>query len=306
MNRAEDLGWTGIALPGVAPDQLEAMPYPKRTELFLAALRDTLLHWPDTTVFAGWKATRDDTAQTLHFTNWRFHLDSTAIPMIDSALVAKNEDTLLPLYQDGKACLRYQPRFMGIPSDSASMASYVGLKKRKDIDALFAQWGRHPGFWDRLLFTRTVYFYKMLRENKGTDFFDSVMLPLFVKYISISVFLLMPLAGFILLMFFFKQRRYYYEHLIFSIYSHAFAFLIFSIGLGLDLIFEHTALESTASWISNALFVSVFLYFVLSLKRVYGQGWGRTLLKSFVVMGMYGICLFALAAAMFALSLATF
>jgi hypothetical protein len=95
-----------------------------------------------------------------------------------------------------------------------------------------------------------------------------------------------------------RRTRYLSEHLVFALHVHAFAFAVFLVILLLGRL-------AAAPWAGSA---SVFLawtipvYFVLAQKRVYAQGWTKTVTKAAVLGMFYGVSL--VFGGMFALALA--
>lgn len=77
------------------------------------------------------------------------------------------------------------------------------------------------------------------------------------------------------------HTRYYYEHLIFSIHIHSvfFLMLLIFVGGGILLGYWKIALILTM--------LGFFLYFIISLKTVYRQGWIKTLFKSVILFNLY-------------------
>lgn len=77
---------------------------------------------------------------------------------------------------------------------------------------------------------------------------------------------------------------YYTEHLVFALHTHAYTFAIFSLcalALGIG---------NGAGW-SNivvlVLGISLPVYFVLAMKRVYKQGWPKTIIKFVLITAWY-------------------
>jgi len=89
----------------------------------------------------------------------------------------------------------------------------------------------------------------------------------------------------LLLLFYFRRGRLYYEHLIFSVHIHTVLFLLFSIALGITFFSNPALISSVLVW----TFWISWLYFLLSIKRVYGQSWGKTIVKFFLLSMMYGL-----------------
>jgi hypothetical protein len=79
--------------------------------------------------------------------------------------------------------------------------------------------------------------------------------------------------------------KYYVEHLIFSLHNHAFLFVIFLLTVVIDWIAiwfdptETTWIADTSSVLTGVLLCWIPLYLLVSLKRVYRQGWYMTLGK---------------------------
>lgn len=97
----------------------------------------------------------------------------------------------------------------------------------------------------------------------------------------IGVFVMMPLFAFILKILYVRRKRFYVEHFVFALHTHAFAFLIGTAVLLMDV----NALEAV-------IWMWFMVYLFLALKRVYGQSVGRTFLK-YVLLGIsYSFLLF--------------
>lgn len=81
-----------------------------------------------------------------------------------------------------------------------------------------------------------------------------------------------------------KRTRYLSEHLVFALHVHAFAFFVFLLML---LLVEF----GSGAWVQGPFILlgwCIPLYFVLALKRVYAQGWAKTLVKAGVIAWVYG------------------
>jgi len=91
-----------------------------------------------------------------------------------------------------------------------------------------------------------------------------------------GVFLMMPLFAFILKLLYVRRKRFYVEHFVFALHVHSFAFLMFSLMLVLRV--------EWLNWTMGAWFI---LALYLAMKRVYGQGWFRTLVKFAILSWAY-------------------
>ncbi|HEX8392833.1 MAG TPA: DUF3667 domain-containing protein [Longimicrobium sp.] len=95
----------------------------------------------------------------------------------------------------------------------------------------------------------------------------------FLENLPTAVFLMMPAFALILKVLYFRRKRFYVEHFVFALHVHAFAFLIFTVML-----------VGPTGWHNPMLQLWFAIYLYWAMKRVYGQGWLRTLIK-FSVLG---------------------
>jgi hypothetical protein len=104
-----------------------------------------------------------------------------------------------------------------------------------------------------------------------------------------TMFVLLPIVALLFKFWYLFARRYYVEHLIFALHNHAFIFVTFIVMIVLGTIAEWRepdgagVLTTGSGWIRAALFTWIPVYLLISLKRVYGQGWALTLGKYFAI-----------------------
>jgi len=118
--------------------------------------------------------------------------------------------------------------------------------------------------------------------------------------IPMMMFFFMPVMALVVKLGYPLSRRYYVEHLLFLVHFHAFFFLILSLNLLAEWLFEETRLPdwpSTTLAVITAIYVPVYLY--RSMRLVYQQSPGVTLAKYALLSLAYFIGLFL----MFALTL---
>ena len=108
-----------------------------------------------------------------------------------------------------------------------------------------------------------------------------------LEYMSWTFFLLLPIFALILKLVYIRQKHNYMRHLIFSIHIHSFLFVILIIIVGLYLI-TRVNLEI----VSTILLFSVPVYFILALKKFYGQSFGKVILKFLAISFLYNIIFF--------------
>ncbi len=109
-----------------------------------------------------------------------------------------------------------------------------------------------------------------------------------LKYLSWTFFILLPLFAFILKIFYIRRNQYYIRHLIFSIHLHSYLFLLLIVLISLKLLFL-----SGIFWIGSILILSFPGYFVLAVRKFYGQNFGKIFLKFIGISVIYNIALWA-------------
>lgn len=83
------------------------------------------------------------------------------------------------------------------------------------------------------------------------------------------VFIMAPIMAFVLMLIYFRKKTFYMQHLIFAFHFHAFIFLMF--------LFEDSFLFLLGDWISNAVILTMLVYLLIAIKKVYQQGWWRSI-----------------------------
>ena len=109
-----------------------------------------------------------------------------------------------------------------------------------------------------------------LIKQKGEGFMKDL-----VENISIMMFFLLPLFALLLKIIYIRGSKFYIEHLIFSLHLHSFTFLMLFLSLLSYIIF-------TKSFLFYVLLI-LFVYALLTFKKVYQQRWFKTMLKMFLL-----------------------
>jgi len=144
------------------------------------------------------------------------------------------------------------------------------------------------GIWARMEVTQKI---RVMKQGGNFGLY-------LIKNVSWMIFLMMPFLALILKLLYVRRKYYYVEHLIFSFHTHAFVFLIY--------ILLFLAPENTPDWINQALLLAICIYLYLAMRRVYQQGWFKTLMK-YILMGIfYFIILLVAIIATFLVSFALF
>lgn len=127
-----------------------------------------------------------------------------------------------------------------------------------------------------------------LRLLNDPDAHKTELKRLFYRYLSLSMFVLMPFFGLLLWLFWGKPRPFYIDTLIFSIHIHSFAFLLLSAKNLMTLI-------TLSSWLDLLAFLLLFAYLLYGLRHLkqltFWKAFGRALLLTLVYSFFVGITL---------------
>jgi hypothetical protein len=113
----------------------------------------------------------------------------------------------------------------------------------------------------------------------------------FLSYIPTAMFVLLPFFAGVLKLFYIRRRRFYAEHFIFLLHTHTFIYLLFTVLLLTVVlgVFRGAFLSALLLWMA--------IYTAVAMRRMYGQGWIKTLIKWWVLGWTY-ISVLSVAAAL--------
>lgn len=185
---------------------------------------------------------------------------------VDSVQLAALKARLLPEHA------RKVDDILGRPGESVAKGVVRGLAGSADPDE---RAGGVPGWFTRY------------GRGLVIDAFHSpeAFLQRAIGNLPIVMFFLLPVFAMILGVCYFRRKRFFVEHLVFGMHIHTFAFLMLAAALLVPG-------EATGNWVKLFLVVVSPLYVLIALRRFYGEGWGRTLVKGFVVWNLYSFALF--------------
>ena len=107
----------------------------------------------------------------------------------------------------------------------------------------------------------------------------------FRDWVPRVMFFLVPAA--VLILGLLWRRRWLSEHVVLSLHLHTFAFTLFTVLLGLRLL----PWQGPRTVAGPVLAVWLPLYFLLALRRVYGQRWRWTIPKAMAAALLYLLAL---------------
>ncbi len=109
---------------------------------------------------------------------------------------------------------------------------------------------------------------------------------IFLKRVSQSLFLLLPIFALFLKLFYIRSKRFYIQHFVFSIYFHCFAFMVILFVFLVSMFFD-----GIVQTIAAFLILLIPVYLIVGMKRFYRQSIIKTAVKFFLLSGVYTITL---------------
>ncbi|GAB1308102.1 hypothetical protein KH5_07850 [Urechidicola sp. KH5] len=150
-------------------------------------------------------------------------------------------------------------------------------------------------FWNTFYFEQLVKIrqnLKQMEEDRGKSFVKKL-----VSYLSIGLFIFLPLFTLSFMMLYYRKRMNYMEHLVFVFHTQTVFFLLMTLYILTDFVVNTKSL-----WILLLLFL---LYLYKALRKFYKQGRIKTIIKFFLLNFVYanlaGIALFIMSVFAFVL-----
>lgn len=128
------------------------------------------------------------------------------------------------------------------------------------------------GYVKRKLYAQGL---KLYRQRNGGS-----ILQMFYDSIPIAMFVLLPIFALLLKLFYYRKGPFAY-HLVFTFYFFSFLFMVFSILILANLLFQLSAGSI------SLVILSTFLYLLLAVKRFYEQGYGLSFIKSSAISFLF-------------------
>ncbi|MBL7865949.1 MAG: DUF3667 domain-containing protein [Cyclobacteriaceae bacterium] len=158
--------------------------------------------------------------------------------------------------------------------DYNSIASYDSAQ------ALLPE-AERDNWFERKMTQRSIEINNKYRDDPsafGNDFWKGTK-----ENFSKMLFLLLPVFALLLKLLYVRRNYFYSEHLVFSIYYYNFFYFAGSIMMLVGLIPGMEWLGTLISW-------TIYFYLLIAMKRMYGQGWGRTIVKFFIFSFLFMLC----------------
>lgn len=109
----------------------------------------------------------------------------------------------------------------------------------------------------------------------------------FLDNFSKVLFFLLPVFALLLKLLYIRRDYFYSEHLVFSIYYYNFFYLAGT----LQILTGHLDHIAIFDWAGTLIGFWILFYLLFAMKRMYGQGWGKTILKFMIFGFLFTICI---------------
>ena len=127
------------------------------------------------------------------------------------------------------------------------------------------------GFLKKAFYRQWLKFHK----NKGVGILDALF-----DSIPISLFVLLPIFALIFKLFYWRRGRFAH-HLVFSFYYFSFMFVVLTIILGVNYIWE------IPDWLDFLIVTSTFLYLIIAVRNYYEQNFFISFIKVSMISFVY-------------------
>jgi Protein of unknown function (DUF3667) len=136
---------------------------------------------------------------------------------------------------------------------------------------------QRDGWVMRRISTRIIVIEQRLVNEQGV--FIRELISNFIHNFPKMLFISLPIFALLLKLLYVRRKQFYYvDHGIFTVHLYIFSFLLLLVYFGIVELQSDTGWH-WLRWLLLPIFIYPFLYFYKSMRRFYGQGRGKTILK---------------------------
>jgi hypothetical protein len=161
-------------------------------------------------------------------------------------------------------------------------ADYASVGQYDSAQALLPE-AERDGWFSRKMTIRSIELNQNYGNNPsgfGNDFWKASL-----ENFSKVLFFLLPVFALLLKLLYSRRDYFYSEHLVFSMYYYNFFYFAGSIMMLVGLV-------PALGWLTTFIGWAIYIYLLLAMKRMYGQGWGKTITKFLIFSFVYMLCFF--------------
>jgi hypothetical protein len=197
----------------------------------------------------------------------------------DTVIKTSSQDTLVKQLTNLKDSIKAKKKNKGInfnfgDVEYTSIKHYDSIQSTKPVN-------KRDGWLMRLIIGRVIELNKRYKDN--IDQFGKDFTKAFLENFSKVLFYLLPVFALLLKFLYIRKDYFYSEHLVFSIYYYNFFYLAGSLQL---LVQQVPQIE----WVGNVIGLWIVLYLLFAMKRMYKQGWGKTIIKYLIFGFVFSFC----------------
>lgn len=186
------------------------------------------------------------------------------------------KDTVVALIADISVLEKYPGIFQILESGKTDGRGAGDDTVKVRMPSVYLDDFEHKGVW------HGTGLYGEYDVDKGNiALFKDGVIGIFSSYAPLYALLLVPFMGFLLKLLYRRKHRRYMEHLAYSLHWGSFFYVITAF---LILAGELWQYEGVPAWI---FLILTLLYTAVSLRRVYGNGWIKTILKTLILIFTY-------------------
>ena len=142
---------------------------------------------------------------------------------------------------------------------------------------------KRDGWFEATMTRRSIELHRRLKDEESG--FGKELWKATLENFPKMLFFLLPVFA-LLLKFLYLRRNYFYsEHLVFSIYFYNFFYFAGSLMM-------LAGLSEATGWVGTVIAWGIYIYLLFAMKRMYGQGWGKTIAKFLLFSFSFMICFF--------------
>lgn len=151
--------------------------------------------------------------------------------------------------------------------------------------------GYKKTFWNKFYYQQIINAFanfKQLKSDGGKNYMNKL-----ISYISISLFIFLPVFTLFLKLLYIRKKYFYMEHLVFVFHTQTVFFLLFIIFYLLNFFVK----MDNVAWVHELLFL---LYLYKALRYFYEQGRFKTILKfvllnsCYLFLALFGLSILAI------------
>jgi Protein of unknown function (DUF3667) len=181
-----------------------------------------------------------------------------------------------------KSHLKKKPKWKKRKNGFSFSGDPYKSKESYDSAQLTKPEAERDGWFERKINLKVIEINKQYNNDSGK--FGEDFKQAFLDNFSKVLFWLLPFFALVLKLLYVRRDYYFSEHLVFSIYYYNFFYLAGSLKMLVEQV-------PWLSWLGTVMSFWIFFYLLFAMKRMYGQGWGKTILKFFLFFTTFSILL---------------